>query len=112
MYTQPVLPAPPKHWARTVLALRAAGVLLIALGLPYVLRAITHWAANRDLWLVAGSGAAPASGRFAILTTAIRRSTPLRWTLSHGPVVLAFVGGAYLLARRSNRLVQPPAEPP
>jgi hypothetical protein len=80
-------------------------VLLVAIGLESPLRGIVEWAADRNIWIVARSGAAPTSGRLGVLLAAIWLGAPWRWALQNGPALLALIGGAYLLLRRADRLI-------
>jgi hypothetical protein len=96
-------------WSRTILAFRAAGVLLIGLGVVVP--------AETVVWLLGAAISVTRSNapvgfsrelaeRFANVTA------QLGWALEHSPSLLAVAAGTYLTVRTAPLLVPPLRSPP
>lgn len=88
-------------WSRLVLLLRAAGVVLIAIGVVAPLGLILTFGSAELFWR---------ADRLASLRAGWVASDAMRWVwimLNESSSLLAVGAGVYLLVRRADRLVAP-----
>jgi hypothetical protein len=98
-------------WSRTILAFRAAGVLLIGMGIAPLVEFVAWFL---HVLVKVGSSNAPigSSGVLAEAVVRMRHSDIGTWVVEHSPGLLALAAGAYLLWRPASVLVPPFCIPP
>lgn len=94
-------------WRRTVLAIRAAGVILLGLAVPPIARVLVEIAIDPDVRRAARNVEGPAGILTQVATERFHVAGFSHWIGLHASTMLALSAGAYLLFRGSARLVKP-----